>query len=482
MKPLSCLLIGLLVTLPGWTEDNLPDLGESSQSVFSPQQERDIGARIMEQVRADRSYLDDAEAADYLSKIGMQLVAASPDAGQDYEFFLLRDNSLNAFALPGAHVGMHTGTVLAAQTESELAAVLAHEVSHVTQRHIARQVAGQSKQAWAGLAALAVAILAARSNSQMAHAAIATAQATAIQSQLDYTREHEREADRVGLALLDKAGFDARAMPAFFDRLQRSNRLYDNNAPQYLRTHPVTTERIADIQDRLQSMPARESAQSLEFELIQAKLRALSDAPKEALSYFEAKMKENGGEADPASIYGVATVLRRMRDYKGADATLAEIRKPPLSNPLIENLAAQIKRDMKDDQAALQIYRDAIKQFPDNRALNYSYVEVLLDVDRAQQALDHVSDRLQITQSDPKLYELQAKAYAALGKRLLQHQSQAEAYVRQGNLSAAIDQLQIAVKSDDGDFYQLSSAEARLRALRAEYAAAKKSAKRFSNN
>ncbi len=447
--------------------ENLPDLGESSQAGLSIQQERALGAKIMEEVRSDKNYYEDAEVTDYIQNIGARLVSVSDDAGRDFEFFMMSDNTLNAFALPGANIGVHTGLILAAQSESELAAVLAHEISHVTQRHIARQVAGEGQRQLTSLAALVVAILAARSNTQVAQAAVATAQASAIQSQLDYTREYEREADRVGLQLLSHAKFDTSGMATFFERMQRFNRVYDSNAPQYLRTHPVTTERIADIQNRLSKLPYRQVIDGLDFQLVRAKLRATTLAPKDALRTFEEAVRERAPNADAATRYGFALALLRTHNPARAEEELERARAAaPQGHPMLENLAAQIKREAKQPAAALDIYRQAAKRYPDSRALTYGYVESLLEARQAQQALAFLSDRLALTTSDASLHELQAKTYAQLGKRLLEHQAQAEAYVRRGNLSAAIDQLQIAVKSGDGDFYQQSSAEARLRELK----------------
>jgi beta-barrel assembly-enhancing protease len=214
--------------------------------------------------------------------------------------------------------------------------------------------------------------------------------------------------------------------------------------------------------------------------LVRAKLRATLDSTKDAMRYFEGVRQEKPDDATTA--YGIASTLRRSRDYARAEQELERIRGKQGTRAMVENLAAQLKRDQKQTPQALEIYRNALKRFPDSRALAYGYAETLLDANQAQQALTFLNDRLLLTSSDPQLYELQAQSYAVLGKRLLEHRSQAEAYVRKGNLSAAIDQLQIAVRSADGDFYQQSSAEARLRELRAQHEAQKKRGGRASSN
>lgn len=467
------LALCLALTPPYLGAQNLPDLGDSSRSALSASQERSIGKEIMAKLRADASYLDDAEAVDYVSRLGGKILSAAPDGRQDFEFFVMRDSSLNAFALPGGYIGVHSGLVAAAENESELASVLAHEIAHVTQHHIARMVQGGQQNSLTTLAAVAIAILAARSNSQASQAAIAAAQASAIQSQLDYTREHEREADRIGLQTLTQAGFDARAMRSFFERLQRYARAYESNVPTYLRTHPVTTERIADVENRLAQLPYRQVPDNLEFQLIRARLRALSVAPREALKLFDPAPVEQTPTALAAHAYGKALALYRSNDFARADETLAPARKH--ASPLIEHLAAQIKLDRGNATEALTIYREAAKRFPDARALTYGYAEALLNERNNDAALKLVSDRLQLTSGDARLYELQARSYASLGQRFRQHRAQAEAYALRGQLGAAVEQLQLALRTRDGDFYDISNAEARLKELQSAYQAERKS-------
>jgi predicted Zn-dependent protease len=469
----ACLALGMALQPSHLPAQNLPDLGDSSRSALSASQERAIGKEIMGKLRTDNNYMDDPEALDYINRLGGKLLAANPEGRQDFEFFVMRDTSLNAFALPGGYIGVHTGLVTAAENESELASVLAHEIAHVTQHHIARLVQGSQASALTTLAAVAVAILAARSNSQASQAAIAAAQASAIQSQLDFTREHEREADRIGLHTLTQAGFDARAMRSFFERLQRYSRPYESNAPSYLRTHPVTTERIADVENRLAQVPYRQVVDNLEFQLIRARLRAFSLAPREAVKLFDSAPAEKTPIALAAHAYGQALALYRANDLARADETLAPARKQ--SSALIESLAARIKLGLGQKAEALALYRDAVKRFPDARALNYGYIEALLSDRRSDAALKLVNDRLQLTSGDAHLHELQARCYAALGQRFRQHRAQAEAYAQRGQLGAAIEQLQLALRARDGDFYETSNAEARLKELQSALQAERKS-------
>jgi beta-barrel assembly-enhancing protease len=457
----------ILLAAPGVpAQQQLPDLGDVSQSEFSPLQERRLGESIMHEIRTDRSYLEDAEATDYINSLGERLVAHSPGSRQAFDFFLVRDGQINAFALPGGFIGVHTGLLLNAQSESEVASVLAHEIAHVTQRHIARMLARQTQDHLASLAALAVALLASRASSEAAQAAIAFGQAGVIQSQLNFTRDNEREADRVGLQILEGAGFDPRAMVSFFERLQRATRIYEGGAPSYLRTHPLTFERIADVQSRVEKLPYRQVPDGLEFQLIRARLRAEAEAPREAIAWFRASLAERRFLSEAASHYGLAVSLLRAGDHAAAAREVQVLRKIVQASPIVETLDCRIRAVAGAAEPAFACYREALRRYPDYRALTYDYAEVLLHGRRPDAALKLVEGRLRLRSEDYRLYLLQARAYEALNRRLLHHRAQGEAYVRMGNVAGAVEQLQLAVKSGDGDFYQLSSAEARLRELR----------------
>jgi predicted Zn-dependent protease len=462
-RHLLLLLIGLA---PGVLAEGLPDLGDASQASFSALEERRLGDEIMREVRADKTYYDDAEATDYVRALGKRLALRGADSRQDFQFFLMQDRQINAFALPGGYVGINSGLILAAQAESEVASVLAHEIAHITQRHIARILDQQKHSAVMSLAALAIAVLAARSNSDVSTAALALGQGAAVQNMLNFTRDHEREADRVGLQILEGAGYDPRAMPVFFERLQRATRVYEGGAPSYLRTHPMTYERIADIQNRLERLPYKQVPDSADFQLVRAKLRSELDSPSEARTFFEQSLAERRFLSESASRYGLVASLVRLKDYARAKTEFEALRRGAASHAMIDTLGCRIRAAAAETEAALGCYRDALRAFPEHRAATYEYVELLLNAGRPDPALKIVGARLQTSTEDPKLYLLQARAYALQGKRLAQHRATGEAYVRMGNLTGAVEQMRIAVRSADGDFYQLSSTEARLRELR----------------
>ena len=463
---LRILLALIMLAGPGVGAQGLPDLGDVAQAGFTPLEERRMGEAIMRQIRADRDYYDEAEATDYINSLGNRLASRSTDSRQEFEFFLIRDPQINAFALPGGFIGVNTGLLLAAQAESEAAGVLAHEIAHVTQRHIARMLMQQQQTSIVSLAALAAALLLARANTQAAEAAIAFGQAGAIQSQLNFTRDNEREADRVGLQILDQSGFDPRGMATFFERMQRATRVYEAGAPSYLRTHPLTYERIADMQNRTESLGYRQVPDTLDFQLIRAKLKAQLDPPHEAVAFFEQSLDERKYLSEAASRYGLVASLVRLRQFTRARAELEALRKLTPPNPIVTTLACDLEVQARGAERALPCLREALKAFPSYRALVYAYANALLETNRPQEALRLVEARLQLITDDHRLYVLQARGYAALNKRLAQHRAQAEAYVRLGNLGAAMEQLRIGLKGADGDFYQVSSAEARLKELR----------------
>src|SRR3989338_8425639 len=275
-------LLMLLCLSPCAAGEGLPDLGDVSQAALTPLQERQIGHQSMMQIRASKQFLDDAEINDYLNRLGYKLVENSAEPGQGFEFFAIDDYNINAFAMPGGFIGVNSGLLLTVQSESELAAVLSHEIAHVTQHHLARIIAGQQSDGLKSMAALAVAILAARNNPQAAEAAIVSMQARAMQKRLDYTRTHEQEAERIGLDILQKTNFSINAMPEFLTRLQGATQLLEGHAPRYLRTHPITGDRIADIENRVYKQPYKLIPDSLSFQLVRTKLIAAQKTAPDA--------------------------------------------------------------------------------------------------------------------------------------------------------------------------------------------------------
>ena len=429
----------------------LPDLGDPSQVYLPAAQERKLGESIVRQIRASGAYLNDPEVNGYLNELGNRLVTAVPGAQFDFEFFGVADSSINAFALPGGFIGVNTGLILLTQTESELASVLGHEITHVTQHHIARSIINQRDATLTSLAALAAAILAARSHSsasgEMTQAALASAQGLAIQSQINFTRQNEEEADRIGFERAYGAGFDPNAMATFFERLQRSATWFEGNSPSYFHDHPETYQRIAEAQSRAFTKPFRQVPDSLDFQMVRALLKSYEGTPDEAIYFFRDSIAERKFNNEVAAHYGLVAALLRKEDFKLALKELAELEKIAPPHPMIEGIAGQLLMQSGQLKAAIARYQAALVRYPRKMQLIYDYPEALLKDKQPEKAAEFVAEQLQRFPKDGPLHQLAARSYADLGKRLLEHQHQAEFYAWQGNLKGAIVQLELALKA-----------------------------------
>ncbi len=451
---------------------NLPNLGGSEREDLSPIMERKLGEQIMRDIRRDRDYLNDAPTLDYLNGFGNSLVAARPEvrgeAGYDFFFFPVRDPALNAFALPGGFIGVHSGLLLAAQSESELASVLAHEIGHVSQRHIARMLGNQKQDMLVPLAAMVLGALAASKSPDLAIASMMGGQGYAIQRQLNFSRDAEREADRVGLQILGEGGFDTSGMVAFFGRLQNASRNYGDGAPAYLQSHPLTTERIADIQSRIRDQRYKQRADSIEFQLIRARVRVLQDPSAQGLRdsavAFENQLLLKSRVQTAAAKYGQAMIALRQDDPKKALALVEEARAAALkeSAPILA-LAIEARMAAGQPAEALKQAQAARSAFPVSRGFAMQYADALIASGRNEEAVAFLRDQAQLYRSDIDVQDHLARAYAAQGRQALQHLALAEAYALKGALPAALDQLQIARRASDASFYDQSIIDARER-------------------
>lgn len=466
MKPIAALLL-LCFGLQSAQAAGLPDLGDASRQTLSEAHENQIGREIMRQIRDDRDYLDDPVLEDYLNTLGDRLAAASTESSRRFDYFPVRDATLNAFALPGGNIGVNSGLISATRNESELAGVLAHETAHVTQNHIARMVDDQKFAGIATLAAIAVALLAARSNSQASEAAIATAQALNVQNQLNFTRANEHEADRVGMQILVNAGFDPQGMVTFFERLQEQSRLYENNAPAYMRTHPLTWQRIGDMQNMAALLPYRQHADGLEYQFVRARIQANEGEAADAWRRFEAHV---AAQPTPAHWYGLARAALRAGQPERAHAALDQLAAARIASPVVALLEAEIATSERKADQAVAITRHALTEYPSYRPLSYLHARALLSGGKPREALSFISSQQLTWSADARLYLLSAEAHQALGQAAQSHLAQAQAYALQDRLGAAIEQLQFAQKTGNTDFYTLSIIDARLRELKKQQA------------
>jgi len=459
---------------------DLPELGDAAHEVLPPQLQRKLGAEFYNEIRLrEPSYIDDPEVSGYVNRVGRRLVSASADPNGRFTFFVLRDRQINAFATFGGYVGVNTGLLLAARTESEFAGVLAHEVSHVIQQHLARGIMAAQNQQISSLASLALIVLAARAGGntgQMAQGAGQAIQAANIQSQLAYSRDFEREADRVGFTTLAKAGYDPKGMSDFFERLQKATALYENNAPVYLRTHPLTTERISDMQGRAHNAPYKQVRDSLEFYLVRAKLRVMeSTTPQDAMAEFETQLRERRFAHESAVWYGMSRAQLRQGSFFEAEKSLTQAKKLATANPMFDTLAAEIKMAEKEIGAATAIYREGYKRYPNDEAIMLGLVHALQLQGQNDAAIQILDARLNRGVRDPKLYLLQAQSYAALGKSVQSRRATAEAYALNGQTQAAVEQLELAQR-EARQFQEQSMIDSRLRVLRAQVLEERKAA------
>ncbi|TWG84251.1 putative Zn-dependent protease [Cupriavidus gilardii J11] len=469
----------------------LPDMGDPSTAALSPDMEKRLGDRIMRDIRRDPQYVNDALLADYLNALGYRLVQAARRqnlAGTGgggtfatgYELFAVRDRTINAFALPGGYIGVHTGLLVQSETESELASVVGHEIGHVTQRHIARGITSQDQSMWIALASMVLAGLAATRSPDAAAALAMGGQGAAVANQLSFSRGAEREADRVGFQILSAAGFDPRGMPDFFRRLQRVTGISENSVPAYVRTHPLTSERIADMQDRASHVPARHVQSTPEYEFARARARILQESnPTDVHNARQALQAQLAGASAvrlPALYYGIALAEQRLGRLPQAEQALMEARRrygniPGVSSgsPMLDVMAIELARGQGRVSEAVSQAVASMKAFPLSHAVALSYAETLLGAGRSDELIAFLRSRTREETARSEWWELLARAYAAQGKRVQQHQALAEKYAVDGAYQAAIEQLQIARKAGDGDFYTLSEVDARLHQLERQY-------------
>ena len=461
-----------IATLPSISlAQGLPSLGDTARAELSPAMERKLGEQIMLDIRRDPSFLDDAPVLEYLNSFGANLVNARPEvrgeAAYDYFFFAIRDPMLNAFALPGGFIGVHSALILAAQNESELASVLAHEIGHVSQRHIARMLGNQKQDALLPLASMIVGALAARASPDLAAATIAAGQGAAIQRQLNFSRDAEREADRIGLQILQEGGFDTSGMTAFFNRMQSATRSYNDAVPAYLRSHPMTTERIADIEARTRSHRYKQHADSADFHLIRARVRILQDSSpqglRDAALYFDSQLQQKGRLQTTTANYGLAVIALREGAYEKAQRLLEETQAAAkgTNSALLSSLAIDIHLAANQPAEAIKEAEMARSRFPLSRGIAHQYADALIAAERYTDAEKFLRDESQLYRQEHQLQQRLAKVYAAQGKQALQHLALAEAYAIRGGTAAALEQLSMARRASDASFFEQAIIDAR---------------------
>jgi predicted Zn-dependent protease len=472
---LAVLLLTWLLLMPAARAappgPDLPDLGDESAAVLTPLEERRLGEDFMRQARAQLDIVDDPVLNEYLQGLGHRLTSGAK-VGQEFRFFLVNNPTINAFAVPGGFVGVHTGLLLAARNEAEVAAVLAHETAHITQRHIPRMIAESQRTSAPTLAAILAGILIAASGHQGGEAAIALATAGAAQHELNFTRNFEEEADRIGMNILNASGYDARAMPAFFERMEALSRVYESNLPEFLRTHPITERRIAESYNHAERFPARKNPSDHDFEDMQARLRVLTTKPDEALKVFRnTPQAKNAMEAE-AQHYGLAVALLANRLYPEARQESAALSSAHPEYIPYHLLRAEIELASGQTVAGLETYKDAVRRYPKSLAVVQSYATALVQAGKSSEARDLLDKAVRERPDEPALFRLLAKAAGESGRPMEAHRAYGEYYYLIGQPRAAIEQFELAIRHANKNFYYVSSFEARIKEIREQNALA----------
>lgn len=500
-------------------DTQLPSMGSSASTIASPEEQRQYGFYVLHELRNQGRVLDDALLTDYINTLGYRLVAYSPQPQQPFTFFVVRDPSINAFALPGGFVGINAGLITTTTNESELAAVLAHEISHVTQQHLVRAVEAEKKYAPLMVLAMIGAIVAAshqspNSTSNADVGAIAAAQGLTEQMRINFTRADETEADRIGIQTLAKANFDPDAMAEFFERMQRALRpgFDENDVPALLMDHPVTITRISEAKARAETvkkeeaqrraMLATDAAQSsglsplllpasmkpasspmlteqarpadnrerqrtraeAYYELMRERARVLASARStQTAAYYADNLRDDPAFASIANRYGYALALAYAGNAKKSREVAQKLATEQPDN-LVAQLAlghAALMSGARD--VALQIYAHLQPDFPDNRALVLAHAEALLqtgDKASAKRAEELLRPQLSKDDEDPQLQTTFARACELAGDPVRAGEAHATAAYLNGRAEDALNQLKLIAKRSDLDYYQRTRVEA----------------------
>ena len=477
--------IGAGAALPAAAQSSLPTLGDGS--ALTTGEERRLGDRIIRELYRDPDYIDDPVLVDYVQGLWRALLAAARARGElspelderfAWEVLLGRDRTVNAFALPGGYLGVHLGLMGVVATRDELASVLAHELSHVTQRHISRLMAQQSRQTPLLLGAMVLAALAASKNPGATQALVVGGQALAVQNQLNFSRDMEREADRIGYGLMEPSGFAPQGFVSMFDKLQQANRLNDNGSWPYLRSHPLTTQRMADMQSRLPpGGGAQPALADLEHAMVAARARVLANPGVDALRLWMAEPESAGFARQPAprraaALYTAALASNQLREFSAARSAQARlhavVRGDAAAQRQSQRLAAEIELAAGLPEAALQ-HVHGIQEGAGRPELVLR-TQALLRLGRTAEVTGALQTWVVNHPHDATVWQLLASTWQAQGQPLRAVRAEAESHAARYDYAAAVDRFKagqdLARKSSSAaDYIEASIIDTRLRAM-----------------
>lgn len=471
---LTTLLIFGFSTLAAGNTDSivLPNIGETAESYLSTEDEQRYGEAFMRSIRHALELVDDPEVQNYIESLGNRLVANGGVNGRKFTFFVVRDPTINAFAGPGGYIGIHSGLFITGESEAELASVMAHEIAHVTQRHIARAFEDASRMSVPLTAAIIAAlILGSRGgNGQIGEAAIAASAAGSIQRQINFTRSNEQEADRVGLQILADSGYEPRAMPRFFEHLQQASIFYDNLQLEFLRTHPVTIARISDTRNRAEQYPRLRDSISDGFPLIRQKVRVLQESnPSKSVAWYEGVLPEATADERDALRYGYAVALNAAGRHADARAQIAPLAKREPERIAYQIVLAEAALGQNRFDEAFAIYERNLGLYPYHLPLTLYYADALLQDGQPAKAAERVDEYMRARSPRPELYRLLAQAREAMNDRLGAHQALAEHYYMLGEMRPALEQLEMALRRVSEPDVRATRIKARIETIRNEW-------------
>jgi predicted Zn-dependent protease len=454
----------------------LPDMGASAETILSRAEEEEYAKALVRQMRAYEVLNEDPLINAFFRDMGYRLASHSDRPDKSFTFVVLDQPVVNAFAAPGGVIALFSGLILAADDQSEVAGVLAHEIAHITQLHLYRALENQKAMTIPIALAMLGLVLAGGGSGEAIQGALIGGQAAAQQAQIYFTRQNEYEADRIGIGTLSRAGYDPNGMAAFFEKMGRITRSMGEGPPEFLRTHPVTVSRIAEAENRAQNMPpVATPSDGRDFYLMQARLRALSEkSPDTALEWFEHRKDRadiNEAESD-ALFYGQAIALQRKGDIDEARKLLHNLMDRG-ENLVYELQLADIDLQYGDPQDAVSRLAELYRNFPGNHAISMQYARALLhdrESKQAQIAATVLKQQLSTHPDDPQLYELYARSYNVAGDDVRAKEAIAETYYLRGSVHEAAMQLQELAARDDLDYYQRARIAARINQMRQELA------------
>lgn len=452
---------------------NLPELGNSASDVLSNKEEREYAEALIRQMRAYELLIEDPLINDFFSDMGYNLASRSDQPEAAFTFVILDQPVINAFAAPGGVIALHSGLILLADTQDEVAGVLSHEIAHITQLHMYRAFEKAKTMNVIAMLAMLGLILVSGGNGEVITGAVMGAQGMAAQAQINFTRHNEIEADRVGIRTLSAAGYDPQGMADFFEKMGQTSRANGEGPPEFLRTHPVSVNRIAEAKSRIQNLPPVELAEGRQFYIVQARLRALLESsPKKAIRHFETELKKPLSDAKKnGNLYGLAIAKQRDAEFDEAEAILSGLLEDEPSRLAFQLQVANLHRKRGQHELAIAALSDLYQSFPGNEAIALEYGKALLDQSDpklAEKESKVLRQQLVKGKNDPALYALYARAASVSGDEVRATEAIAESYYQRGGTEEAITQLESLARRSDLDYYQRARVSARLMELRIE--------------